>query len=78
LLVVDGGTGGNAVVQACEFKSAIPLSGIIMTKLDGSGRGGALVGIKEATGLDPVFITTGETVDQMQPFNADQFVSELL
>ncbi len=77
-LVVDGGTGGNAVVQAREFKAAIPLSGIIMTKLDGSGRGGALVGIKEATGLDPAFITTGEALDQMQPFNADRFISELL
>ncbi len=77
-LVVDGGTGSNAVIQARQFKAAIPLSGIIMTKLDGSGRGGALVGIKEATGLNPVFITTGEAVDQMQPFAVDKFVSELL
>jgi fused signal recognition particle receptor len=77
-LVVDAGTGGNAVVQAREFHAAIPLTGVIMTKLDGSGRGGALVGIHESTGVPPVFVANGEDLADFARFDAGRFVENLV
>lgn len=78
LLVVDATTGSNAIQQAKEFNKATPLSGIIVTKLDGSGKGGVIVGIHEETGVPPVFIGTGETAEAFAPFDRDTFVRDLL
>jgi fused signal recognition particle receptor len=78
LLVVDATTGSNAIQQAKEFHKAAPLTGIIVTKLDGSGKGGVVVGIHEETGIPPVFIGTGETAEAFAPFDRDTFTRDLL
>ena len=78
LLVVDATTGSNAIQQAREFHKATPLSGVIVTKLDGSGKGGVVVGIHQETGVPPVFIGTGETADAFAPFDRDAFARDLL
>ncbi|NIP95020.1 MAG: signal recognition particle-docking protein FtsY, partial [Akkermansiaceae bacterium] len=63
LLVVDATTGGNALNQAREFHKAVPLDGLIVTKLDGSGKGGVAVAIQQELGIPPRFIGTGEEPD---------------
>ncbi len=77
-LVVDATTGSNALLQAREFHKAAPLSGLIVTKLDGSGKGGAVVAVQDELGISPVFIGTGEGEDQLQPFDARSYVDTLL
>ncbi len=77
-LVIDATTGGNAVKQAKEFHQAIGLTGIILTKLDGSGRGGAVVAIQEQVGLPTVYVGVGESHDDLRPFKPTEFVQELL
>jgi fused signal recognition particle receptor len=78
LLVVDATTGSNALVQAREFKQAIGLTGLIVTKLDGSGKAGITVAIQNELGIAPRFIGTGEQVIDFQYFDKDEFVSRLL
>lgn len=78
LLVVDATTGTNALVQAKQFHEAIGLTGIIVTKLDGSGRGGVVVAIQHELGIPPRFIGTGETLEDFMPFDREQFLSSLL
>jgi fused signal recognition particle receptor len=78
LLVVDATTGSNALQQAREFHKAIPLTGIIVTKLDGSGKGGVLVNIQQELGVPTRFIGLGEKVEDFQPFEPKRFVEELL
>lgn len=78
LLVVDATTGGNALQQAREFHKAIPLTGVIVTKLDGSGKGGVLVAIQQELGIPTRFIGLGEKAEDFQPFDPDRFVAELL
>ncbi len=77
LLVVDATTGSNALSQAREFKAAVGLTGLIVTKLDGSGRGGVLVAIQNEIGLPTRFIGTGERADAFEPFNASAFVERI-
>ncbi len=77
-LVVDATTGTNAIIQAREFHAAVTLTGVIMTKLDGSGRGGALVGISRETSLPTLFIGRGEAAADLQPFDPQQFVDHIL
>jgi fused signal recognition particle receptor len=77
-LVVDATTGSNALQQAREFQKAIPLTGLIVTKLDGSGKGGVLVNIQQELGVPTRFIGLGERVEDFQPFDAKRFVEELL
>jgi fused signal recognition particle receptor len=77
LLVVDATTGSNALSQAREFKAAVGLTGLIVTKLDGSGRGGVLVAIQNEIGLPTRFIGTGEQVAAFEPFNATKFVERI-
>jgi len=77
-LVVDATTGSNALVQAREFHQSIGLTGIVMTKLDGSGKGGVAVAIAEDLNLPTRFIGTGETVEDFQEFEAERFVAEVL
>ncbi|MFQ3550222.1 MAG: signal recognition particle-docking protein FtsY [Armatimonadota bacterium] len=77
LLVLDGTTGQNAVVQAKQFHGSVPLSGIILTKLDGTAKGGIVVTIKDELGLPIKVVTTGEKLDDIEMFNAEAFVDAL-
>lgn len=78
ILVVDATTGSNALQQAREFHKAVPLTGIIVTKLDGSGKGGILVPIQQELGVPTRFVGLGEKVEDFQAFDSKQFVEELL
>lgn len=78
LLVVDATTGSNALVQAREFSKALPVTGLIVTKLDGSGKGGVLVAIQQELGIPTRFIGTGEKLEDLAPFNSEAFVQEML
>ena len=77
-LVVDATTGSNALVQAKEFKQAVGLTGLIVTKLDGSGKGGIVVAIQNELEIPPRFIGTGEKLSDFRYFDKDEFVSKLL
>jgi len=78
LLVVDATTGGNALSQAREFQNALGLTGLIVTKLDGSGKGGILVAIQDELGIPTRFVGTGEELGDFAPFDASEFVAEML
>jgi fused signal recognition particle receptor len=77
LLVLDATTGMNALNQAREFHKAVPLTGLIVTKLDGTSKGGMVVAIQKELGLPIKFIGLGEQPDDLQPFDAKQFASAL-
>ncbi|HKV43205.1 MAG TPA: signal recognition particle-docking protein FtsY [bacterium] len=77
LLVLDATTGQNGVVQAQQFKAALPLTGIVLTKLDGTARGGVVVAIAEELGLPVKMIGFGEGVDDLQPFDPKTFAEAL-
>jgi fused signal recognition particle receptor len=78
LLVLDATTGQNAIAQVETFKSIVDVSGLIVTKLDGSARGGVLVAIAEKFGLPVVAIGVGEGIEDLQPFAPDAFARGLL
>lgn len=78
LLVVDATTGTNALVQAREFHEAIGLTGVVVTKLDGSGKGGVVVAIQHELGIPPRFIGTGEKLEDIEPFDRDRFLKKLI
>jgi len=78
LLVVDATTGSNAVAQAREFHQAIGLTGLVVTKLDGSGKGGIVVAIQEELGIPTRFIGTGEKLNDFAPFDPREFVAEMV
>ncbi|HEU5247552.1 MAG TPA: signal recognition particle-docking protein FtsY [Candidatus Udaeobacter sp.] len=78
LLVVDATTGGNALSQAREFQSAIGLTGVIVTKLDGSGKGGIVVAIQDELGIPTRFVGTGEQVNDFAPFDRQTYIENLL
>ena len=77
LLVLDATTGQNAVSQAKEFRKSAPLTGLVLTKLDGTAKGGIVFSIREELGIPVKFICVGEQVDDLQYFKADEFVSAL-
>lgn len=77
LLVLDATTGQNAVIQAKEFKNAADISGLVLTKLDGTARGGAVFSIKRELDIPVKYIGVGEQMDDLQPFDADMFVNAL-
>lgn len=77
LLVLDATTGQNAVNQAREFQNAAGITGIVLTKLDGTARGGVVIAIREDLKIPVKFIGVGEQVDDLQPFNADDFAAAL-
>jgi fused signal recognition particle receptor len=77
-IVLDATTGSNALVQAREFHQSVGLTGIILTKLDGSGKGGIAVAIQHELGLPAKFIGTGEKETDFAPFNRTEFVDRLL
>jgi fused signal recognition particle receptor len=78
LLVVDATTGGNALSQAREFQNAIGLTGVIVTKLDGSGKGGIVVAIQDELGIPTRFVGTGEQLDDFAPFDRRTYIENLL
>ena len=77
LLVLDATTGQNALNQAREFQNACGLTGIVLTKLDGTARGGVVIGIRKELGIPIRFIGVGEQADDLQPFNAEDFARAL-
>ena len=78
MLVLDAGTGQNALVQAEQFDQAIGISGIILTKLDGSARGGIVFALSRKLGKPLRFIGVGEQIDDLQPFDAASYIDAML
>ena len=78
LLVLDSTTGQNAVIQAKKFKETADITGLILTKLDGTAKGGAVFSIKDEIDIPVKFIGVGEKIDDMQPFDAKMFVDALM
>ena len=78
LLVVDATTGSNALSQAREFHSALTLTGVIVTKLDGSGKGGIVVAIQDEFGIPTRFVGTGESIDDFAPFARQKYIENLV
>ena len=77
LLVLDATTGQNAVLQAKEFKEASKITGLILTKLDGTAKGGIVLSIKKELGIPVKFIGIGEGIDDMKPFDSEEFANAL-
>lgn len=77
LLVLDAGTGQNALSQAKQFNAAIGLTGLVLTKLDGTAKGGVIFALAKQTGIPIRFIGVGEGIDDLQDFNAETFVDAL-
>jgi fused signal recognition particle receptor len=77
-LVIDGTNGQNAIQQAREFTSAVDVTGLIVAKLDGTARGGALFGIREALELPVRYIGTGESLELLEVFDPEGFVDAIL
>ena len=78
LLVVDATSGQNVLVQAREFGNKIPLSGLVLAKLDSTARGGAVVAVARETGVPVRLVGTGETPDDLEPFDPSRFVEGIL
>jgi len=78
LLVMDATTGQNALAQAREFKEALPLTGIVLTKLDGTAKGGVVIGVAHALSLPVRFVGLGERAEDLREFSAEPFVEALL
>ncbi|KAJ8573281.1 hypothetical protein K7X08_009792 [Anisodus acutangulus] len=77
LLVLDGTTGLNMLPQAREFNDVVGVTGLILTKLDGSARGGCVISVVDELGIPVKFVGVGEGVDDLQPFNAEDFVNAI-
>ena len=77
LLVLDATTGQNAMNQAREFKNAAGITGIVLTKLDGTARGGVVLAIREDLDVPVKFIGVGEGIDDLQPFDPEDFARGL-
>lgn len=77
LVVLDGTTGQNALAQAKQFKEVADITGIILTKLDGTAKGGIAVAIQSELGIPVKYIGVGETIEDLEKFNAEQFVQAL-
>ena len=73
LLVLDAATGQNAVNQAREFKNVADITGIVLTKLDGTAKGGIIIAIRNELGIPVKFVGVGEGIDDLQPFNAAEY-----
>ncbi|MBX9626856.1 MAG: signal recognition particle-docking protein FtsY, partial [Gemmataceae bacterium] len=77
LLVLDASNGQNAVTQAEQFSKSVKCTGIVLSKLDGTAKGGAVFAIKQKLGLPVKFVGVGEGVDDLEPFDPDAFVAAL-
>jgi fused signal recognition particle receptor len=78
LLVVDATTGSNALSQAREFHQAVGLTGLIVTKLDGSGKGGVVIAIQDELGIPTRFVGTGEKLDDLELFDGREFIANMV
>lgn len=78
LLVVDATTGGNALSQTREFHQAIGLTGLIVTKLDGSGKGGIVIAIQDELGIPTRFVGTGEKLEDLELFDGPAFIEQMI
>ncbi len=78
LLVIDGNTGQNALMQLKAFDDALALTGVVITKLDGTAKGGVIAAIARVRPVPVYFIGVGEKIEDLQPFNAAEFVDALL
>ena len=78
LLVIDATTGQNAIIQTRNFRQSVGVTGLILTKLDGSAKGGIALAIERETGLPIKFVGTGEDVNDFRPFEADSYISGLI
>ena len=78
LLVVDATTGSNALSQAREFHQAVGLTGLIVTKLDGSGKGGVVIAIQHELGIPTRFVGTGEKLEDLIPFDGRDFIAKMV
>jgi fused signal recognition particle receptor len=78
LLVLDAGTGQNAIAQARQFRAAVQVTGLALTKLDGTARGGIVFAIAKQLGIPIRFVGVGEGLDDLRPFEAEAFVDALL
>ena len=78
LLVVDATTGSNALSQAKEFHQSVGLTGLIVTKLDGSGKGGVVIAIQNELGIPTRFVGTGEKLEDLAPFDGREFIANML
>ncbi|MCD8020648.1 MAG: signal recognition particle-docking protein FtsY, partial [Clostridiales bacterium] len=77
LIVLDGTTGQNALVQARQFEEVTDISGIVLTKLDGTAKGGIAIAIQAEMGIPVKYIGIGEGIDDLQKFDSDSFVNAL-
>ena len=77
MIVVDGTTGQNALVQAKQFSEAAEITGIVLTKMDGTAKGGIAVAIHSELGIPVKYIGVGETIEDLQKFDSNQFVNAL-
>ena len=77
LLVLDSNTGQNAISQAKLFTEVARVSGLVLTKLDGTAKGGVIVGLADEFGIPVKFVGVGESIDDMRDFHADEFVDAL-
>ena len=75
LLVLDATTGQNAVNQASQFKTACDITGVVLTKVDGTAKGGIVIPIKNELNIPVKFVGVGEGIDDLQPFSATDFVN---
>jgi fused signal recognition particle receptor len=78
LLVLDGTIGQNAVAQAKTFSAAVPITGLVVTKVDGTAKGGIVVAVHEAIDAPVKFLGTGEKAGDLEPFDAEAFAREVL
>ena len=78
LLVLDATTGQNGLIQAKQFKEAAGITGIVLTKLDGSAKGGIVIAIAQELQVPVKFIGVGEGIDDLMPFEAEKFVEALV
>ena len=77
LLVLDGTTGQNGLIQAKQFKEAAGITGIVLTKLDGTAKGGIVIAIAQELQVPVKFVGLGEGIDDLKPFDAKEFVGDL-
>jgi fused signal recognition particle receptor len=78
LLVIDATTGQNGLQQAKIFAEAVQVTGIVLTKLDGSARGGIALAIEDSLDIPIKFIGTGESIEDLAPFNPDEYIKGLI
>ena len=78
LLVIDGTTGQNAISQVKAFKEETDITGLVLTKLDGTAKGGVVIGIVEENKIPVKFIGVGEQIDDMETFNSKEFVEAII